>query len=469
MTISKDQISRWLLADKENEHLEFKEAKTQYDSRKLTKYCAALANENGGHLLFGVTDRLPRHVVGSQAIPDVGRTKSQLLERLGIRIEIHEIQHPGGRVVVFDIPSRPQGRPIPVNGAYWMRSGEELVPMPPDKLQRIFAEGQVEFEKRPVWTNLQSDDVVRLLDTQSYFDLIQIPYPQNRDEVLRRFDQEQLIITEGTQYSITNMGALLFAKDIGEFPELRRKAVRVTTFDGINKLNSVRDRFHQSGFASGFESLLDYIGSQIPEPQIVGKALRQTGSLYPAIAIRELVANAIIHQDLEDFSSPVTIDIYSNRIERSNPGAPPIATDRFIDENKSKNHLTADLMRRLRICEEKGGGIDKVIIKIEASQLPAPDFRASDTRTTAILYVHKDFKNMNNTEKIRACYQHCCLKYVMSDNMNNQSLRERFGLATRSSDKASRIINATVDEKLIKLEDPSSKSKRYAKYIPYWA
>ncbi|MFK5952468.1 MAG: ATP-binding protein [Desulfobacterium sp.] len=165
----------------------------------------------------------------------------------------------------------------------------------------------------------------------------------------------------------------------------------------------------------------------------------------------------------------MAIDIYSNRLEISNPGLPCIEPDRFIDEYQSRNDRLADLMRRLRICEEKGSGIDKVINSVEVYQLPPLDIRVGQSRTTVILFAHRNFKDMDRGDRIRACYQHCCLRYVMTQKMTNQSLRERFALSTRKVEKVSRIIRDTMDEGLIKLEDPQSSSKRYAKYIPYWA
>ena len=202
---------------------------------------------------------------------------------------------------------------------------------------------------------------------------------------------------------------------------------------------------------------------------MIGKALRESVPMFPEIAIRELVANALIHQDLDQSGASVSIDIYGNRLEISNPGVPCIDPDRFIDEYQSRNNKLADLMRRLRICEEKGSGIDKVVSSVEAFQLPAPDIRVGQARTTVILFAHKELTDMDRSDKLRACFQHCVLCYVLAEKMTNQSLRERFGLTNRQTDVASRIIATAIEEGLIKLEDPESTSKRYAKYIPYWA
>lgn len=110
-------LQHWLAGAPETEHLEFKEAKQQYDTTKLLRYCVALANEGGGHLVLGVSDKPPRRVVGTAAFQNPGQIKAKILEALRIRVEVHELQHPDGRVLVFDIPSRPIGQPLHHEGA----------------------------------------------------------------------------------------------------------------------------------------------------------------------------------------------------------------------------------------------------------------------------------------------------------------------------------------------------------------
>jgi ATP-dependent DNA helicase RecG len=137
-------LQEWM-KDKESEHLEFKEAKVRYDFEELTRYSAAIANEGGGMIILGISHRRPRRVVGTCAFSDLERTKAGLIERLHLRIEVDEIFHPDGRVLVFHVPSRPLGVAIQFKGAYWMRGGEDLVPMTPDLLKRIFAETGPDF------------------------------------------------------------------------------------------------------------------------------------------------------------------------------------------------------------------------------------------------------------------------------------------------------------------------------------
>ena len=124
----------------EDEHLEFKEAKAQFEFDRLIKYCVALANERGGHLILGVSDKIPRRIVGTQAFKDLNYVKKELIQRLNLKIETQEVLHPEGRIVIFHIPSRPLGTALHHEGAYWMRGGESLIPMTQDMLKRIFEE-----------------------------------------------------------------------------------------------------------------------------------------------------------------------------------------------------------------------------------------------------------------------------------------------------------------------------------------
>jgi len=233
--------------------------------------------------------------------------------------------------------SRPAGQPVHYKGRYLMRAGEELVPMTPDQLKKIMAEGEPDWALKTAMTECDGEKVVQVLDTQSYFDLLHLPYPATREAVLERFASERLI----------------------------------------------------------------------------EQALRREVKMFPEIAVRELVANALIHQDFTESGTSVMVEIYDERMEISNPGKPFISPDRFIDEYQSRNERLADLMRRLGICEEKGSGVDKVIQAAEAFQLPAPDFRVGEKRTSVLLYGHKDFEDMDRNDRIRATYQHSCLRYVM--------------------------------------------------------
>ena len=192
-------------------------------------------------------------------------------------------------------------------------------------------------------------------------------------------------------------------------------------------------------------------------------------TFLPDDAIRELIANALIHQDFEIASMWPVVEVYSNRVEVSNPGEPMVPVERFIDGYQSRNERLADFMRRMSICEERSSGVDRIISAVEFYQLPAPDFKTGYRRLVATIFGLKAFEDMGRDDRIRACYQHCALKHVMSEQMTNQSLRERFGLAQSKQPVVSQVIAASVATGLIKQDERRRDSKRYARYLPFWA
>jgi predicted HTH transcriptional regulator len=469
MTTTPEQINLWRTTPSEHQRLEFKEAKTQFDNRKLYKYCVALANEGGGQLILGVADQLPRPVVGTNAFNDPVEMAGKLFQVLGFRVDIEDVAHPDGRVLVFHIPSRPRGTAYHLDGAYLMRAGEDLVPMSEDQLRRIFAEGEPDWLEEPTVQGIDAQKVIDLLDTQSFFELLKMPYPTDRAGVIDRLMQERLIDLQDDNYAIRRLTGLLLAKRLEDFPELSRKAPRVVVYNGISKIETKLDQVGGKGYAVGFRDLVRFIMNQLPQNEIIEDALRKEVNLVPEITIRELVANALIHQDLTIGGVSAMIEVYSNRIEISNPGTPVVPVERFIDGYQSRNERIASFMRRCGICEEKSSGIDKVVQAAEVFQLPAPFFGIGHNRTIAILYGPKDLDDMDRDDRIRACYQHCALKWVMSERMTNQSLRERFKLSESKSAIISQIIAATIEIGLIKQDEAVGMSRKYARYLPFWA
>lgn len=414
-------------------------------------------------------DKLPRPVVGTQAFPNLVATVTKLFEILGFRVDVDEVNHPDGRVLVFHIPGRPRGTAYHLDGRYLMRSGESLVPMSEDQLRRIFAEGQPDWLEEHSKTNLDADALIELLDTQAFFELLALPYPRDRDGVIDRLIRERLVDQDGASYSIRRLGAILLAKRLGDFADIHRKAGRVVVYTGSSKTETRLDQTAAKGYGAGFQNMVRFVMTQLPQNEVIEDALRKEVKLVPEVVVRELVANALIHQDFAVTGASVMIEIYSDRLEISNPGVPVVPVERFIDAYQSRNERLADVMRRMRICEEKSSGIDRVVEAAEVFQLPAPEFRIGERRTIVTIYGPKPFADMTRDQRVRACYQHCCLRYVMGEKMSNQSLRERFGLPESKAETASRIIRDATESNLIKLDNPDSGSKRYARYLPFWA
>src|SRR5690606_19277547 len=142
------------------------------------------------------------------------------------------------------------------------------------------------------------------------------------------------------------------------------------------------------------------------------KALRKEVPMYPDLAIRELLANALIHQDFEITGAGPMVEIFTDRLEITNRGRPLMEVDRLLDAPpKSRNEALASLMRRFGVCEERGSGIDKVVQETEIFQLPAPEFVTSEDSMRATLFAHRKFNEMDKSDRIRACYMHASLRY----------------------------------------------------------
>lgn len=462
------QIDAWRTERSEHEQLEFKEGKVTFDRVKLQRYCVALANEGGGKLRLGIEDKSPRRVVGTHAFENPAKVAEQLHSELGFRVDVESVAHPDGRVVVFHVPPRPRGTAYHYEGAYLMRSGESLVPMSEDRLHAIFDEGKPSWLDAPARAGLDAQAVVDLLDTQRVLELLKLPYPATREGVIDRLLAEQLIRREPAGYLIPRYAAVSAAKRLADFPDVASKAPRIVVYAGNSKLDTRLDQVWEAGYAVAFESLLRFTVSQLPQREVIDGPLRRKELLVPEVAVREAVANSLIHQDFTARGARVMIEIYDRRVEISNPGDPVVAVDRFLDSYRSRNEQLADLMRRLHICEEKGSGVDRVVQAAEARHLPAPDFRSGAGRTTTVLFGALPFAETNRPERVRATYQHCVLLWIVGQRMTNSTLRQRFGLTERQSPTVSAVISATVKQGLIRPDEGGGQRKK-AGYLPYWA
>ena len=465
----------------ENEWVEYKHnfhSKEEIGERiSALSNSACLNNKAFAYLIYGVEDGT-RKIIGTDfhaLSKKVGNEELEIWLRMHIspRIDYETIEFDytdNIHISMYKIPAASR-QPVAFNNKTYVRvnSVTKFLSEFPEKEAKIWRNNPNQsFEEGLAKDNVETSDIFELLDVQLYFDLVGIPYPSNQNGVIERFEKEKLIIKNQEKYSITNLGAILFAKKLENFDSLKRKAIRVICYKNNNKLETVREITGAKGYAVGLEGLVEWINGQLPANEQIGTILRQDKRMYPEIAIRELVANMIVHQDFFILGSPM-VEIYSDRIEFSNPGVPIIQSDRFIDEYAPRNDLLADIMRRMRFCEEKGSGMDKVIFYNELYQLPPVKIAVQENRTSITLYSYKTWSDTSNVERMLACYQHACLKYVSNEQMSNQSLRERFKIEEQNAAMVSRVIKSTLEKGLIKEFDPESNSRKNKKYIPYWA
>ena len=465
---------------KENEWVEFKQ--NFHGEDEIGERISAIANsacidnKAYGYLVYGVDDKT-HEIIGTTFKPSqkmVGNNELEnwLIQNLTPHIDfrIYEFQCDGKDIAIFEIPAA-ENEPVDYKKISYIRVGSITRKLSefPNKERKIWNNVKYNFETAIALGGCSAADVIKLIDTQAYFDMMELPYPTSQDGVIERLIMDGLIVDKEDGISITNLGGILFAKNLHDFKNLERKIVRVVQYKGNNKIETILDEEFPQGYAVGFKTLVKFINDLLPRNEVIGEALRRNVRMYPQLAIRELVANSIIHQDFKISGTSTIIEIYNDRIEFTNAGAPLIDTIRFIDEYRSRNEKMASLMRRLKICEEKGSGIDKVIFQCEFYQLPAPYFVSNEVHTKVILYAHKQLREMDRNDKIRAVYQHASLKWVSNDYMTNQTLRERFSIDDKNYSMASRLIKDALIAGVIKEADTDSKSKKYAKYLPYWA
>lgn len=467
---------------RETEWVEFKHNKAE--PQDIGEYLSALANSAAllgkvnAYLIWGIDDT-SHAIIGTRFQPASVKVGNEELESWLLRLLEPKINFRFQALVIDDQPvvlleiGAACRHPVQFQGQDYIRVGsykKKLKDYPEKEraLWRIF--DRVPFERGIALVRVSDETVLRLLDYPAYFDLLEIPLPDGRAAILDALARDDLIQTgDAGDWNITNLGALLFAKKLEEFPTLRRKAIRVIHYKGHGRLDTQREQIGGKGYASGFEGLIGFIMALVPTNEVIGPALRRTLPMFPELAVRELVANALIHQDLFATGTSPMVEIFDDRMEITNPGEPLVDTRRFVDTPpKSRNEVLASLMRRFRICEERGSGIDKVVAQVELYQLPAPCFEVPEGFTRAVLFAHQPLVRMDKADRIRACYLHACLKRVMRDYLTNASLRERFGVEEKNKATISRYIREAVEDGAIKLHDEEA-AMNQRKYVPYWA
>ncbi len=474
------EILRKLLAlPAESELVEFKEAKNSFDTDKLGEYFSALSNEANlkgseeAWLVFGISNT--QKVVGTSFRTDpvkLQNLKKEIADHASNRLtfrDIHEATHEGQRVLLFEIPPAIPGQPTAWKGHCYGRDGESLGALNTDERHRIERQGPslTPFERRIAFADASISHVLSLLDWEGYYELFGHPKPSSSQDIIARFALDKILVRENGLFHITNLGAVLFARDLRQFERLEYKRLRVIFYEGTGRTGAKQEHNGHRGYALGFESALTWLNEKLPSHEEIGPVRRVRIATYPPKAIRELLANALIHQDLDASGSAPMIEVFVNRVEVSNPGVPLINVLQFLNHLPiSRNEAIAAIMHILDFCERRGSGIDRVVEECEKHFLPAPDFIRGDNFTQAILYAPKPLREMSNRDKVRACYQHACLKLANGEAMSNQSFRERMGIVEKNYPMASRIIADTLEAGLIKPYDPNNKSKKHARYVP---
>ena len=375
MKTTLQQLKKWIRLA-ESEHLEFKQAGRQFDSEKLTRYCVALANEGGGKLILGVTDKPPRQIAGTEAFPDVGKTQAQLLDRLHLRIDMEEIVHPDGRIVIVYVPSRPIGRPVEYRGAYWMRSHDALVPMTPEKLQQIFAEAEPDFSAQ-----ICKKATIGDLDRHAIETFRKRWHRRSGNDELLSISSEQLLedaelLVDG---GVTYAALILLGT---------RKALGIhlaqaeAIFEYRSKETSLpfqQRKEYRKGFFLYYDDLWNTINLRNDEYQYQDGLFMLTVPSFNELVIREAILNAVSHRDYRHAGS-VFIKQYPTKIELVSPGGFPsgITPENILWKQHPRNRRIAEVFARCGMVERSGQGANRMFELCARESKQPPDYSGTD-------------------------------------------------------------------------------------------
>ena len=466
----------------ETEWVEFK--RDNAEPHQIGENISALANsavlegKPFAYVVWGVRDS-DHAITGTRFDPQTARIGQEELESWLLRLLEPKLDFRFVKLVMDDRPlvvleiAGIARHPVRFSGREFVRVGSYTKPLRdfPEKERALWrAFDRTPFEEGVAVERVADEGVLERLDYAAYFDLLRLPPLVEPGAVLAALAEDRLIRRcEAGGWDITNLGATLLARSLAGFRRLWRKTVRVIQYHGTGRLSTVREFESEQGYAVGFDRLIERIMDHLPSREDIVGGLRTTTRAFPEKAVREAVANALIHQDFHVSGAGPMVEIFEDRIELTNPGEPLVDPERFLDTPpKSRNEALASLMRRFGICEERGSGVDKVVHEVERRHLPPPLFEVPPGSTRAVLFSYRDLRDIDSNERIRAVYQHACLRHVNRDFLTNASLRERFGIEENNRAWVSRLIRTAIDADAIVPFDPAAAPKNM-RYVPWWA
>lgn len=470
----------------ETEWLEFKEGNSE--AERIGKDISALANSAAylgrdfAYRVWGVADET-HELVGTAFNPYTkkARGNQNLLIWLprflstNANYEFDCFDYAGKSFVVLKV-SAATGQPVSFDKALYIREGSSTKRLESGSAKEAELWRRLQrsdFETRPARTDLTVDEVFASLDVDAYYSLSGNRRPEQEQSILDTLCEQELVFRQDNgRLGISNLGALLVGRDLGEFYGLGRRALRVMCYAGKGNLEIVEDQTFNEGYALALPKAEEFIMAHVPKREVVDGAFRRIVTAYPQRAVRELLSNTVIHQDLSDATEGPMVMLYENRIEFSNPGTTLIPVARLLNAPpKTRNTKLVNLMRQMDLCEEGGTGWDLTVASCEAAHMAAPKVRSEDGMGTRVtLLAGSAYDHMTKAERRDAVYWHACLMYAQGESMGNQSLRERFGLeeSRKNMVAMSRLIKDCCEARLIKSEDEEAGDK-YRRYIPYWA
>ncbi len=374
MATSIEQLDIWL-KDQEGLKLEFKKAENNFSNNELFNYCSALANEGGGKLIFGVEPK-SHNVIGTNLYKSTHNSLSnEILQKLGIRVDVEELIHPNGRVLIFHIPTHYMGKPIKSNGIYYMRAGESLVPMDEQTLTQKLTNYEQDFSALVV-RNLTISD----LDNEAIASLRNILKKQDKKSLIDLSDEELLLALELiTKKGITFAGLILLGKK-GKIDELLPSAEIIFEWRQGKKIDHDYRKDWREPFLKVYDDIWETISNRNIRIPIQEGLIQNEILAFNEKAIREALLNAVTHRDYSIQSQSVFIKADPENLIVISPGGflPGITPENVINKQAWRNRRIAEVFQKLGLVERSGQGMNQIFETTIREGKGLPDLSKTD-------------------------------------------------------------------------------------------
>ncbi len=363
-TISQEAFRVLLNVNKETEHIEFKlaERKFSFDSGKksLCGYIVALANEGGGRLVFGVTDKKPRIVRGTNAFKNTDKLEKSLYHKLKRRITVSKLSVNGKRVLIIDIPSRPIGEALELEGQYLMRVRDALVPMSPDKLKEINNEAVSDFSSKTlpnaVYDDLTPDAIKELRRLLTNSNRVEKDLTKQADKQML----QDLGLIDGDKITVAALVLLGSSVTLKKF--IPNSEIRYGYKSNKKEIRNQESVIYTNGYLSYYNKLWEKIDSRNLVLHIPQGLLVKEKKVFNEETVREAVNNAIIHRDYSEHE-PIILIQSPYILNITSPGGLPhgVTLENIASTTKTRNKLIADVLYKCEFVEQFGNGVNLMI------------------------------------------------------------------------------------------------------------
>ncbi|MFZ5861569.1 MAG: ATP-binding protein [Nitrospirota bacterium] len=375
MLTAHDEIAR-LLTEPEGERLEFKSASGNFHFEKLVDYCVALANEGGGKIVFGVTDRRPREVVGTAAFAEPGRTEAGLYERLGHRVRLEETRYDGKRILIAHIPSRLPGTAWEHEGRYLRRAGDDIVSIPPNELRAIFAEAGPDYTAEPSAAVLSDLSLEALSEYRRRWSR-KAANPRIMDWNDAELLTNAELLVEGR---LTNTALILFGTQQALGRYLPQAEV-IFEYRSSEASGPAQDRAEfREGFFLFHDTIWQRINLRNDRQSYQDGLFRYDIPTFDETSIREALLNAVAHRDYR-LGGSIFVRQYARRLEMVSPGGfpPGISAENILDQQNPRNRRLSEALGRCGLIERSGQGMNLMFEAAIRHSKPLPDFTGSSS------------------------------------------------------------------------------------------